>query len=206
MKEQRFQDLRETKNERQELEYEKVHNCKSSKEIWDTLALAYKGKAYDNYNHITKIFRSLPRRWRPQVTTLRAFKDLKKLPMKELLSMLKVHNMELNKDEGHLFIFLFQKILNLLLFISTKPFLLSPLHPNPHSMLQIIVHTTLDISKVSPSTPNQPTVQTLLDEPTKIIVQTNLDDPIVHKSMDSPNPITILRKETASPFPSTTQA
>ncbi|RDY10721.1 hypothetical protein CR513_04718, partial [Mucuna pruriens] len=39
------------------------------------------GKTYDNYNHITKILRSLFRKWRPQVTALRASKDLKKLPM-----------------------------------------------------------------------------------------------------------------------------
>ncbi|RDX86691.1 hypothetical protein CR513_31955, partial [Mucuna pruriens] len=109
--------------------YKKVHSCKSSKEIWDTLALAYKGtsqvrdskismivhkyeffrikdnetidlmfrrlqmiisnlrslgKTYDNYDHITKILRSLPRRWRPQVIALRASKDLKKIPMEEL--------------------------------------------------------------------------------------------------------------------------
>ncbi|RDX92995.1 hypothetical protein CR513_24806, partial [Mucuna pruriens] len=122
-----------------ESEYEKVHSCKSSKEIKDTLALAYRctsqvkdskismlaykyelftmddnetinlmfgrfqkiinnlrslGKTYDNYDHITKILRSLPRRWRPQVTTLRASKDLKKLPMEELLGMLKFSKME----------------------------------------------------------------------------------------------------------------
>ncbi|RDY14299.1 hypothetical protein CR513_00650, partial [Mucuna pruriens] len=31
------------------------------------------------------------RHWRAQVTTLKAFKDLKKLPMKELLGTLKIH-------------------------------------------------------------------------------------------------------------------
>ncbi|RDX64510.1 hypothetical protein CR513_56930, partial [Mucuna pruriens] len=100
-------------------EYEKVHNCNSSKEIWDTLVLAYEGtchvrdskismlvykyelfkmednetidlmfgrfqmiiknlrslgKTYDNYDHITKILR-----------TLRVSKDLKKYVMEELL-------------------------------------------------------------------------------------------------------------------------
>ncbi|RDX96787.1 hypothetical protein CR513_20520, partial [Mucuna pruriens] len=39
-------------------------------------------KTYDNYDYITK---SLPRRWRPQVTALKASKDLKKFPMEELL-------------------------------------------------------------------------------------------------------------------------
>ncbi|RDX95794.1 hypothetical protein CR513_21637, partial [Mucuna pruriens] len=39
--------LREMNNRRQRLEtfsqYEKVHSCKSSKKMWDTLALAYEG-------------------------------------------------------------------------------------------------------------------------------------------------------------------
>ncbi|RDX91504.1 hypothetical protein CR513_26511, partial [Mucuna pruriens] len=51
------------------------------------------GKTYDNYDHITKIFRS-------HVTALRVFKDLKKLPVKELFGTLKVHVIELNEDEG----------------------------------------------------------------------------------------------------------
>ncbi|RDY06869.1 hypothetical protein CR513_09084, partial [Mucuna pruriens] len=75
-KEQRFQDLCGTKNIRQV------------------------GKTYDNYDYITKILRGLLRRWRPQVIALRTFKDLKKLPMEELLGMLKVHEMKLNEDEG----------------------------------------------------------------------------------------------------------
>ncbi|RDX99450.1 hypothetical protein CR513_17501, partial [Mucuna pruriens] len=105
-----------------EAKYEKVHSYKSSKEIWDTLALAYEDhesidqmfgrlqtiinnlrsldKTYNNYDYITKILRSLPREWRPHVTNLRVSKDLKKLPMEELISMLKVHEIELNKDEG----------------------------------------------------------------------------------------------------------
>ncbi|RDY00816.1 hypothetical protein CR513_15946, partial [Mucuna pruriens] len=58
------------------------------------------GKTYDNYDNITKILQSLPRQWRPQVTALKVSKDLKKLPMEELLGTLKVHQIELNKDEG----------------------------------------------------------------------------------------------------------
>ncbi|RDY03306.1 hypothetical protein CR513_13137, partial [Mucuna pruriens] len=111
-KEQRFQALCGTKNKRQD--YEKMHSYKSSKEIWDTFTLAYKGvsqmlvhqyelfkiedneiiylmlgrfqtivnnltslrKTYYNYDHITKILRSLPKSWRPQVTALQASKDL----------------------------------------------------------------------------------------------------------------------------------
>ncbi|RDY14803.1 hypothetical protein CR513_00067, partial [Mucuna pruriens] len=70
-----------------ESEYEKVHSCKSSKEIHqyelfkmednkttDLIFSRFKTiinilrsleKTYDNYDHITKILRSLPKRWRP---------------------------------------------------------------------------------------------------------------------------------------------
>ncbi|RDX93909.1 hypothetical protein CR513_23776, partial [Mucuna pruriens] len=46
-------------------------------------------KTYNNYDHITKNL-SFRRRWKPHVTTLRASKDLKKLPMEELLGTLKL--------------------------------------------------------------------------------------------------------------------
>ncbi|RDX80600.1 hypothetical protein CR513_38829, partial [Mucuna pruriens] len=100
-------------------EYKKIHSCKSSKEMCDTLGLPYKGtsqvrdfkismlvhrfelfkmedneiidlmfgtfqtiinnlislgKTYNNYDHITKILRSLLRRWRPQSIALKAQK------------------------------------------------------------------------------------------------------------------------------------
>ncbi|RDY02208.1 hypothetical protein CR513_14369, partial [Mucuna pruriens] len=64
---------------------------------------------------------------------------------------------------------------SLALYISTKSYL--PSH------IQTIIHTTLDISEPSPSSP----IQT--------IVQTPLDDSIVYKPMDSPDHITILKKE-----------
>ncbi|RDX98653.1 hypothetical protein CR513_18399, partial [Mucuna pruriens] len=37
----------------------------------------------------------------PKVTTFRASKNLNKLPMEELFGTLKVHEIELNEDEGH---------------------------------------------------------------------------------------------------------
>ncbi|RDX97886.1 hypothetical protein CR513_19287, partial [Mucuna pruriens] len=80
-KEKKFQDLYGMRNKKQEVEYEKFPSCKSSKEMGDTLPLTYE-------DHKTK------------VTTLRASKDLKKLPMEELIGMLKVHEIELNEDEG----------------------------------------------------------------------------------------------------------
>ncbi|RDX93728.1 hypothetical protein CR513_23964, partial [Mucuna pruriens] len=66
-------------------EYEKVYSCKSSKEMWDTLTLAYEGTS---------------QKMESTGTALRASKDLKKLPMEELIGTLKVHGMELNEDKG----------------------------------------------------------------------------------------------------------
>ncbi|RDX82617.1 hypothetical protein CR513_36573, partial [Mucuna pruriens] len=64
--------------------------------MWHTLALSYKGtttsKRFQDKYACTL--------WRPQVTTFKVSKDLKKLPMEELLGTFKVHEIELNKDEG----------------------------------------------------------------------------------------------------------
>ncbi|RDX72475.1 hypothetical protein CR513_48038, partial [Mucuna pruriens] len=98
-----------------ESKYEKAHSCKSSKEMLDTLALAYEDMSQVRNSKISMLVHKyelfkmedneaidliLPRRCKPQVITLRASKDLKKLPMEELLDTLKDHGMKLNKDEG----------------------------------------------------------------------------------------------------------
>ncbi|KAL2327575.1 hypothetical protein Fmac_021002 [Flemingia macrophylla] len=59
--------------------------------------LSFLGRTYDNFDHIDKILRSLPRKWRPQVTALRASKDLQKLSLEELIGLLKVHELELQQ-------------------------------------------------------------------------------------------------------------
>ncbi|RDX83381.1 hypothetical protein CR513_35702, partial [Mucuna pruriens] len=56
------------------------------------------GKVYDNYDNITKILRSLPRWWRPQVTALRASKDLIMFPI-EVIGTLKFYEIELKKEK-----------------------------------------------------------------------------------------------------------
>jgi len=43
------------------------------------------GRTYDNYDHIDKILRSLSRKWRPQVTTLRDLKNLDSMSLEELV-------------------------------------------------------------------------------------------------------------------------
>nr|KYP32298.1 hypothetical protein KK1_047060 [Cajanus cajan] len=61
--------------------------------------LSFLGRTYDNFDHIDKLLHSLPKKWRPQVTTLRASKDLEKLSQEVLIGLLKVHEMELQQDE-----------------------------------------------------------------------------------------------------------
>nr|KYP46558.1 Copia protein [Cajanus cajan] len=56
--------------------------------------LSFLGRTHDNFDHIDKLLRSLPRKWRPQVTTLRASKNLEKLSLEELIGLLKVHELE----------------------------------------------------------------------------------------------------------------
>ena len=57
------------------------------------------GKTYDNQDHVRKILRSLPRRWRPKVTAIQEAKDLSKLQLDELLGSLTTHELELNAEE-----------------------------------------------------------------------------------------------------------
>ncbi|XP_020211794.1 uncharacterized protein LOC109796537 [Cajanus cajan] len=97
-----------------EKEYTKVHSFRSAKQMWDTLALTYEGslevkcnklsllarRTYDNFDHIDKLLRSLPRKWRPQVTALRASKNLEKISLKELIGLLKIHKLELQQDDA----------------------------------------------------------------------------------------------------------
>uniref|UniRef100_A0A0R0G441 Uncharacterized protein n=1 Tax=Glycine max TaxID=3847 RepID=A0A0R0G441_SOYBN len=58
------------------------------------------GRHYQNYDHIDKILRSLSRKWRPLVTTLRAIKNLDSMTLEELVKILKVHKQDLAQDNG----------------------------------------------------------------------------------------------------------
>ncbi|XP_020207322.1 uncharacterized protein LOC109792329 [Cajanus cajan] len=51
---------------------------------------SFLGRTYDNFDHIDKLLRSLPRKWRSQDIALRVSKNLKKLLLEELIGQLKV--------------------------------------------------------------------------------------------------------------------
>jgi len=56
-------------------------------------------KSYVTSDHVSKILRSLPARWKPKVTTIEEAKDLNTLSVEDLVSSLKVHEIGLNEHE-----------------------------------------------------------------------------------------------------------
>ena len=56
-------------------------------------------KGYSTSDHVKKIIRSFPKKWRPMVTTLKLAKDLNTISLEKLISSLKSHDIELEKDE-----------------------------------------------------------------------------------------------------------
>jgi len=56
-------------------------------------------KSYVASDHVSKILRSLPVRWRPKVTAIEEAKDLNTLSVKDLVSSLKVHEISRNEHE-----------------------------------------------------------------------------------------------------------
>jgi len=57
-------------------------------------------KSYVASDHVNKILRSLPARWRPKVTAIEEAKDLNTLSVEDLISSLKVHEIGLNEYES----------------------------------------------------------------------------------------------------------
>jgi len=56
-------------------------------------------KSYVASDHVSKILRSLPARWRPKVTAIEETKDLNTLSVEDLVSSLKVPEICLNEHE-----------------------------------------------------------------------------------------------------------
>ena len=56
-------------------------------------------KSYTTTDHVRKILRSLPPKWRPKVTAFQEAKDLDLVSLEDLISSLKTHEMELMTDE-----------------------------------------------------------------------------------------------------------
>ncbi|KAK2435811.1 putative mitochondrial protein [Trifolium repens] len=57
-------------------------------------------KSYTEADHVRKVLRSLPPKWRPKVTAFQESKDLDTVSLESLVSSLKSHEMELMTDES----------------------------------------------------------------------------------------------------------
>ncbi|KAK2417483.1 hypothetical protein QL285_039780 [Trifolium repens] len=57
-------------------------------------------KSYTEADHVGKVLRSLPPKWRPKVTAFQEAKDLDIVTLESLISSLKSHEMELMTDES----------------------------------------------------------------------------------------------------------
>jgi len=57
-------------------------------------------KSYVASDHVSKIMRSLPSRWRPKVTSIEDAKDLSTLSVENLISPLKVHEISLDEHDS----------------------------------------------------------------------------------------------------------
>jgi len=56
-------------------------------------------KSYTTIYHDKNILRSLPVKWRPNVTAIHKAKNLNKLSLENLISSLKIHEIDLIRDE-----------------------------------------------------------------------------------------------------------
>ena len=68
---------------------------------FQTLVIGLKvlNKGYSTADHVKKIIRSLPKKWRPMVTTLKLSKDLNNTSLVEIISSLRSHKIELEDVE-----------------------------------------------------------------------------------------------------------
>ena len=57
-------------------------------------------KSYVASDHVSKILRNLPARWRPKVTAIEEAKDLNTLSVENLISSLKVHEIRLDEHDS----------------------------------------------------------------------------------------------------------
>lgn len=55
-------------------------------------------KGFTTSDHVKKIIRSLPKKWRPMVTTLKVSKDLNNMNLEELINSLRSHEIYLEED------------------------------------------------------------------------------------------------------------
>lgn len=88
----------------QKYEYFKIEDDEMIEEmflIFQTLVsgLKVRKKGNTTSDHVKKIIRSMPKKWKPMVTALKVSKDLNKTTLEELISSMRSHDIELEADE-----------------------------------------------------------------------------------------------------------
>ncbi|RDX93028.1 hypothetical protein CR513_24767, partial [Mucuna pruriens] len=78
----------------------KVKGLGTHIDMWDIVENGNHIHIHDNGTNLPKSLWNEEQKLKPQVTTLRVSKDLKKLSMEELFSPLKTYKIELKEDEG----------------------------------------------------------------------------------------------------------
>ncbi|KAK9733293.1 hypothetical protein RND81_04G057900 [Saponaria officinalis] len=99
-------------------EFNRFSSCISTKEIWDSLKLAYEdesindmsarfssitnelrnlGNNFETEDLVRKVLRSLNKKWQPKVTVIEEAKDLSLFSYESLLGSLMAHELQLNK-------------------------------------------------------------------------------------------------------------
>ncbi|GJX95062.1 retrovirus-related pol polyprotein from transposon TNT 1-94 [Tanacetum coccineum] len=92
-------------------EYERIFMCKTAKDVWNSLinthrdlilSLHFKAldESFSSRNHVRKLLRGHPSKWRSKVTAIEESKDLSTLPLDELIGNLKVYEVVLEKDSA----------------------------------------------------------------------------------------------------------
>ncbi|GJR51521.1 reverse transcriptase domain-containing protein [Tanacetum coccineum] len=74
-------------------EYERIYMCKTVKDIWNSLVITHQAldESFSSRNHVRKLLKALPTKWRPKVTAIEESKDLSTLLLDELIKNLKVY-------------------------------------------------------------------------------------------------------------------
>lgn len=88
---QKYEAFRMEKEESVESMFSRFQTLVAGLEVLD--------KGYSTSDHVKKIIKSLPKKWRPMVTALKLSKYLNKLTLEELIISLRSHEIELNEDE-----------------------------------------------------------------------------------------------------------
>ena len=59
------------------------------------------GKSFSNFDLVSKILRSLPKRWDPKITAIQETKDLNIFSLEELIGSLMIYEMMHNAHDEH---------------------------------------------------------------------------------------------------------